>query len=253
MEQDEKNYPKPTSKIWTGLFLIIVGILLLADKMNAGIPDWVFTWPVLVMGIGLLIGIQHRFKTFIWLIPFTVGVFGLTSELNPELHLKDYTVPFIFIMLGVFFIARRNKFHQFGRRSEEQKHRIREQWERQYEYDTIETTDGEWLDTTAVFGSTKKVVLSKNFRGGDITCFMGGAEIDLTKADIQGKVMLDTTAVFGGIKLIVPPHWDVKVQTTAVFGGIEDKRPVQETKTDTNKLLILDGAAVFGGIEIKSF
>ena len=123
----------------------------------------------------------------------------------------------------------------------------------QFDYDVTETTDGEWLDTTAVFGSTKKVVLSKNFRGGDITCFMGGAEIDLTKADIQGKVMLDTTAVFGGIKLIVPPHWDVKVQTTAVFGGIEDKRPVQEVKSDTNKLLILDGAAVFGGIEIRSF
>lgn len=252
MEQDETKYPRPASKVWTGLFLIIVGTLLLANKMNAGIPDWVFTWPTLVMGIGLLIGIQHRFRTFIWLIPVTVGVFGLTSELNPDLHLKDYTVPFIFIMLGVFFIARRNKFHQFGRRREEQWRRVRDRG-MQFDYDTVETTDGEWLDTTAVFGSTKKVVLSKNFRGGDITCFMGGAEIDLTKADIQGKVVLDTTAVFGGIKLLVPPHWDVKVQTTAVFGGIEDKRPVVETKLDTDKLLILDGAAVFGGIEIRSY
>jgi predicted membrane protein len=229
-----------------------VGILLLVNKMNAGIPDWVFTWPILVIGIGLLIGLQHRFRTFIWIIPVIWGVFGLISQQRPELHLHDYTWPLILILLGAFFIARRNKFHQFGRRREEQWRRVRDRG-MQFDYDTVETTDGEWLDTTAVFGSTKKVVLSKNFKGGDITCFMGGAEIDLTKADIQGKVMLDTTAVFGGIKLIVPPHWDVKVQTTAVFGGIEDKRPVQETKTDTNKVLVLDGAAVFGGIEIKSF
>jgi predicted membrane protein len=253
MEQDETKYPRATSKVWTGLFLIVVGILLLANKMNAGIPDWVFTWPTLVMGIGLLIGVQHRFRNFIWFIPFAVGAFGLVSELKPELHLRDYTAPFVFIMLGVFFIARRNKIHQFGRRREEQWRRVRQQREMQFDYDRVETTDGEWIDTTAVFGSTKKVVLSKNFRGGDITCFMGGAEIDLTKADIQGKVMLDTTAVFGGIKLLVPPNWDVKVQTTAVFGGVEDKRPVVETKVDTNKLLILDGAAVFGGIEIKSY
>ena len=64
---------------------------------------------------------------------------------------------------------------------------------------------------------------------------------------------MDTTAIFGGIKLIVPPHWDLKIQITAVFGGVEDKRPVQAAKVDPDKMLVLDGAAVFGGIEINSY
>ncbi|MGI8951705.1 MAG: LiaF transmembrane domain-containing protein [Chitinophagaceae bacterium] len=64
MEQNESKYPRPASKIWTGLFLVIVGVLLLAQKMHAGIPDWFISWPVLIIAIGILIGIQHKFRNF---------------------------------------------------------------------------------------------------------------------------------------------------------------------------------------------
>src|SRR5690349_22431252 len=42
-----------------------------------------------------------------------------------------------------------------------------------------------FIDVTAVFGGIKKNVLSKNFKGGDITSFMGGSEIDLSQADFN--------------------------------------------------------------------
>jgi len=249
MEQNEKNYPKPTAKIWTGLFLVVVGILLLANKMNAGIPGWIFTWPVLAIAIGLLIGIQHRFRHFFWVIPVIWGGFALFDQQRPDLNLHNYTAPLVLILIGLFFIFRRSRYPGYTQRRE-----WRNQWHTMRPgYDINSTTDGEWIDSTSVFGGAKKIILSKNFKGGDITCFMGGAEIDMSKADIQGKIVMDITAVFGGIKLIVPPNWDIKIEITAVFAGVEDKRPVQVAKADPDKILVLDGAAVFGGIEINSF
>jgi|SRR4051794_6105130 predicted membrane protein len=249
MEQNEYKQPRATGKIWTGLFLIVVGLLLLANKLHAGIPDYIFSWPMLAIGIGLLIGIQHRFKTFFWVIPVAWGAFALIDQLNPQLNLHDYTGPLVLILIGLFFIMRHGRYHNYAERRA-----WKEQWKKNWRaHDINNITDGEWLDSTSVFGGAKKIILSKNFKGGDITCFMGGAEIDLSQADIQGKVVMDTTAVFGGIKLIIPPNWDLKIEITAVFGGVEDKRPVQVTKADPNKVLVLDGAAVFGGIEINCY
>jgi len=250
MEQNETKYPRPTSKVWTGLFLVVVGVLLLANKMNTGIPDWIFSWPVLVIAIGILIGIQHRFRNFFWIIPVFWGGFALIDRQIPVLNLHNYTAPLVIILIGLFFILRRNtRVPGYA-----QKQEWKNQWRgMRHDYQINNTTDGEWIDSTSVFGGAKKIILSKNFKGGDITAFMGGAEIDLSQADIQGRVIMDTTAVFGGIKLIVPPHWDLKIQITAVFGGVEDKRPVHATKIDPEKMLVLDGAAVFGGIEINSY
>ena len=256
MEQNEKNHPGSRGKVGTGLFLIIIGVLLFAYKMNAGIPDWVFTWQMLLIGIGLLIGIQHRFRTFFWLVPMIIGGFGLLDKFNPDFNLSNYTAPLILVLLGLFFVFRRSNRYP----SHEQRRGWREEWRakrRGYEATATQnintTSDGEWLDSTSVFGGAKKVIVSKNFKGGDITCFMGGAEVDLTKADIQGKVVMDITAVFGGVKLIIPPNWDLKIEITAVFGGVEDKRPSHLVKADPDKLLILDGAAVFGGIEVNCY
>jgi predicted membrane protein len=250
MEQSERKYPGPSSKIWTGLFLIVVGILLLANKMHAGIPDWIFTWPVLAIAIGILIGIQHRFRNFFWLIPLFWGSFALVDQQMPQLNLHNYTAPLVIILIGLFFIFRRNSRYPGNAQRREWKNQWRSM---RHSYDINSSTDGEWLDSTSVFGGAKKVIVSKNFKGGDITCFMGGAEIDLSQADIQGKVVMDATAIFGGIKIIVPPNWDIKIEITAVFGGIDDKRPVQLVHADPNKMLVLDGAAVFGGIEINSY
>jgi predicted membrane protein len=249
MEQHEKRYPRATSKIWTGLFLIVVGLLLLANRMHAGIPDYIFSWPMLAIGVGLLIGIQHRFRTFIWIIPVVWGGFALMDQLNPDLNLRNYTAPLVLILIGLFFIMRRRRHPGYAQRRE-----WSEQWRNmRQDYEINKSTDGEWIDSTSVFGGAKKIILSKNFKGGDVTCFMGGAEIDLSQADIQGKVVMDTTAVFGGIKLIIPPNWDLKIEITAVFGGVEDKRPVQVAKADPDKILVLDGAAVFGGIEVNCY
>jgi hypothetical protein len=58
--------------------------------------------------------------------------------------------------------------------------------------------------------------------------------------------------VFGGVSILVPPHWSVQNDIDGVFHSVEDNRYSNANTVDTNKVLILQGRCVFGGIEIKS-
>ncbi|HRQ52146.1 MAG TPA: LiaF-related protein [Agriterribacter sp.] len=115
------------------------------------------------------------------------------------------------------------------------------------------SNDDDFIDSTAILGSSKKVMLSKNFKGGDITNFMGGTEINCSQSELSGRAKLDITQIFGGTKLIVPAHWTIKSTVTSIFGGFEDKRSPSNIAPDPDKVLIIDGTTIFGGIEIKSY
>jgi len=248
----EKNREKRLrgGSLLTGIFFIVGGLLLLAYKMGAGIPAWIFSWPMILIIIGIKICFQSRFRNAGGYILLLVGSLFLVDKQIPELNMGDYIVPIAIILVGIMFIFR----PRHDRR--EWREKWKQEWQHTHTADAvydINSTDGEFLDATSVFGGVKKVIVSKNFKGGDVTCFMGGAEIDLGKADIQGRVVLDLTNVFGGTKLNVPSHWDVKNEITAVFGGVEDKRAAYALNIDPSKILILSGTAVFGGIEINSY
>lgn len=109
------------------------------------------------------------------------------------------------------------------------------------------------IDSTSIFGSEKRIVLSKNFRGGDITNIFGGCEIDFMQADMTAPATVDITALFGGATLIVPSHWVVKSEAVSIFGGISDKRRMTNYTDANTKVLVLKGTVIFGGIDIKSY
>jgi predicted membrane protein len=82
---------------------------------------------------------------------------------------------------------------------------------------------------------------------------MGGTEINLTNADINGVVVLDVTQIFGGTKIFIPATWDVSSEMAAIFAGIDDKRSLVNVIPDRSKLLVIKGTSIFGGIEIRNF
>ncbi|MNY41651.1 hypothetical protein D3C86_1764820 [compost metagenome] len=82
----------------------------------------------------------------------------------------------------------------------------------------------------------------------------GGSDIDLTQADFEGVIKIDVVAVFGGVKIVIPPSWEVKSEVTAIFGGIDDKRALGIPAADEpRKVLIIEGVAMFGGVDIRNF
>jgi predicted membrane protein len=252
MEQNDREMERINgSRVGGGLFLLLAGFLLLAYKMGAPIPGWVFTWPVLLIAIGLLSGIKSRFHNPGAFVLIIIGSIFLADQSIPGIDLHAYIAPLIMIGLGLLFILRPRR-HSFGRYR-------RARWERRDfggyppQNTPPSSNSEEYLDVHAVLGGVKKNIQSKNFKGGEIVCFMGGAEISFMQADMQHPAVLEINNVFGGTKLIIPGNWAVQTEISAVFGGVEDKRNFQNNIPDPDKKIILRGSCVFGGIEINNY
>jgi predicted membrane protein len=241
-------------KIMGGLIIVAVGVLLLLKQMGTIIfPFWVLTWPMFLLVLGIFIGARHSFYGGGWLAIMLVGGVFLAQEIYPDISISEYTWPIIIIAVGVFMIVRprnRWKYH----------YRWKDKWESQYyqhRYGNVPpagpATSEDYIDSVSVFGGVHKTIMSKNFKGGDVVNIFGGAEINLSQADINGKVKLEVVQIFGGTKIIVPANWEVQVQGTPIFGGVEDKRPHSMTQRNPDKVLIIDGVAIFAGIDILCY
>ncbi|HET7116960.1 MAG TPA: LiaF domain-containing protein [Hanamia sp.] len=262
MEQNEMERFGGTRRprIWSGLFLLVVGLLLLGYKMGAPIPGWIFTWPVLLIAIGLFVGARSRFHNPGSFIMILIGSIFLIDQQIPGIEFHNYIAPIILIGLGLLFILRpRSHSCRRNRRWNRMNPPFSPEFENQEQEgfkkkDNSPLTDnGEYIDVVAVFGGVKKNVQSKNFKGGEIVSFMGGSEINFMQADIQHPIELEVNNVFGGTKLIIPSNWDVKNEISAVFGGVDDKRNFNNSVPDTNKRIVLKGSCVFGGIEFTNY
>ena len=226
-----------------GMIVVIVGTLLLAREVGADIPYWLFSWHMLLIAFGFYLGARHSFRNPVWLIPVAIGSAFLLEDLVPEIRVREYFWPMLIIGVGVVMILRSRR-----RASGD----IFKDWERKANAATT-TSEGSFESVT-IFGENRKQILSKDFKGGESVCVFGGVEINLTQADINGRIPLELVQVFGGTKLIVPPHWKIDTEeVVSVFGGLNDKRQVQNAVTDQTKVLVLKGTTFFGGIDIKSF
>jgi predicted membrane protein len=254
-DQNIQHYRKfrKGSNILPGLFILAIGGLLLMRQMGFFFPYWFFTWPMLLIAIGVFVGLRHGFRGGGWVILILIGGIFLIDNFNPAFNLRQYMWPIILIAIGLVILFRPKRYGRW----KDGRYRARfHRWQERYGVpaaDEPQYSKEDYLDITSVFGGVKKIVVSKNFKGGDITNFMGGTEVNLTQADINGTVTIDASNIFGGTKLIVPANWDVKSDVTAIFGGMEDKRDLHSIKADPNKLLIIDGTCMFGGIEIRNF
>jgi hypothetical protein len=112
------------------------------------------------------------------------------------------------------------------------------------------TESGGRMSALAILGAVTRGNNSQAFRGGNLVAIMGGCEIDLRNAAIDGDAVLDVFAMWGGIEIRVPSDWTVSSQVVPLMGGVEDKtRPPRGAAIHR---LTLRGVAFMGGIEIKN-
>jgi predicted membrane protein len=108
--------------------------------------------------------------------------------------------------------------------------------------------DEDRLSEVAVFSPFKRKIKSDKFKGGKITLVFSGGEIDLTETKTEEKeITLEVTAVFSGIKIIVPKSWKVNNKGTAILGGYDIKTGRGDDDAPT---LNIKGTAFFGGVEL---
>jgi predicted membrane protein len=244
-----------TKKVFGGLLLIVIGCLFLAREMGLSIPWWLFSWQMLLIVIGFYLGVKHQFQKVSWLILVLIGSASLVGKFLPFYNLSNYIWPIVLIIIGLYTIAKpKSKFSNYKKKWERRNYSPYNIEENKITDNFIGTRNGDYLELNSVFGNIKKNIISKDFKGGEVNCVFGGAEINLSQADITGVVELELNAVLGGIRIIVPPHWEIKSELTAVMGGAEDKRQnMNVINNEPNKFLILRGTALFGGIDIRSY
>ncbi len=227
-----------------GVILLAIGGVFMARQLGVDFPSWFFSWEMLLIGIGIVIGFKSKFRDFGWLILIAIGLVFLADDF---FRVKNFVWPAIIILVGLFIILRPTQ----------PKTLVGAETDPDAPAPTPIPTEAtsireDILDVTSVFGGSKRIVLSKNFKGGEVVSVFGGADINLTQADFTNPIKIEIVAIFGGCTLIVPANWEIRSETVVIMGAIDDKRNSAAT-ANPEKILILDGTVMFGGIEIKSY
>lgn len=236
------------SPFGTGLIFVVIGAFFLLKSFALPIPAWIISWQTLLIVTGAIVLIKSEFKNIGGIIMMGVGGIFLAREFfGWPWDMSKVTWPVIMIVVGLALMLR----------PKEQKRKIPpvlEGDDTMYKDPfTTPPTGEDYLNTSVIFSGESKTVVSKDFKGGVISAVFGGVDINLLQADINGEATINVDCVFGGIDLIVPANWNVRVLVHKVFAGVEDKRPVEMMTNTPGKVLIITGTCTFGGIEIKSY
>jgi predicted membrane protein len=221
-----------TPQLFVGLLVIVVGVLMTLDNLqvlDAG--RYLRFWPAGVIALGLVKvwnsrdGVGGSFGGFLFVV---VGTW-LLLEQTELVRLSFWDMwPALLVFFGLFLVWQ----GVFGPRLR------------------APADSNAAISATALLGGVSRGNNAAGFRGGDLTAVMGGCEVDLRQASIDGEAVLDIFAMWGGIEIRVPPDWTVESRVTAILGGLDDKtRPPQGA---SRHRLVLRGFVVMAGVEIKN-
>lgn len=286
---DNIEYPKDPAKgkMIAGLILLGLGVVFLLHQFDFFFfPYWLFGWPMWLIAWGVFIGARSNFRNFAWFVLVFIGVANMLDEALPGYHMSGFIWPMGIIAFGLWLILKRNHTwdqQNWGKKWESKINRHQYRYGNPFEpvitpvtpvdappaadpsssTNTVgngpssgsKTPSGDdYLDSVSVFGGVKKTILSKDFKGGEIVNIFGGAELDLTMADIHGRVIIDITQIFGGTKIIIPSNWQVVSDIAAVFASVDDKRIKNTSAANTgDKVLVLKGVSIFAGVDVRSY
>ena len=226
-------------RIAVGAVVLLAGLALLLS--NLGFLDfelrrYIFRWQMILIVLGLVFIFSHE-KRGTGIILFVIGsVFYVRDFFELSFNFWQIFWPSMLILAGVLILFR---------------HRVDS-----VHYQKKSLSDDDIIDEVNIFGGGDRTIVSQNFSGGKILAVFGGSNFNLSRAKLApGQVTIDVMAVFGGMELIVPEDWKIKINVVSIFGGFSDKHRIflkQPSDPDASELVI-KGFVMFGGGEIKSY
>lgn len=223
--------PRATPQLVTGLMVIAVGVLFTLDNLGMADADrYLRFWPAGLIVLGLLKLWQSRNGpgAFGGLLFTALGTWLLLEQTAlVTLSFRDMW-PALLVVLGGFLVWQGltgPRLRPAG-----------------------STTA--IVSAAAILGSVVRGNNSPAFRGGELTAILGGCELDLRHAAIDGEAAIEIFALWGGIEIRVPEDWTVVSHVTPVLGGVEDK--TRPPRAAARHVLLLRGFVVMAGVEIKN-
>ncbi len=257
---------RPTPQFLFGVFVIAAGVLFTLDNLGVlHAEDYTRFWPVGLVAIGAL-KLSHSHKGpsaitgFLFLF---VGMWQLLEELTVfRIRFADIW-PLLLVVFGIYLVWRgvssRGEAAPCRRTSARAERLEPTETDGTSLRDAVptpvetplRTDDGSSrLSAVAILGAFSRGSNSKAFRGADLTAIMGGCEVDLRNAAIDGEAYADVFALWGGIEIRVPDNWTIESHVVPILGGVDDQ--TRAPQNATKHRLILRGFAIMGGVEIKN-
>lgn len=219
---------KNCKNIILGIILIVVGVWfgLYATgvvKVNLLFDGW---WTLFII-IPSFLGLFDEDGRNGSLIGLFVGVLLLLScqdVLNFDIVLK-LIVPCVLIVTGLSFIF---------------KGKIKTK-----NIENVKTVGG--TNYNATFSGQNLDFSKEEFTGTKLDAVFGGIKCDLRNAIINDDVVIEASAIFGGITILVPKDVNIKITSTSIFGGVDGKSKMDKP----GKTIYVNATCLFGGVEVK--
>ncbi len=111
---------------------------------------------------------------------------------------------------------------------------------------------GKQKEYFAIFGSEEINLDKEEFTGCELSAVFGGVNLDLTNTKLKEDVIINASAIFGGIDIIVPKDVSVKIVSNCVFGGASDERRLKnKDQKESERTIYINATCIFGGLDIK--
>jgi len=231
---NSRNEPRIllTPHLMFGLMFIFLGVVFTLDKLDLGrAADYLQYWPagLIVLGLAKLWQVRGGHGNPIGGVIFTfIGSWMLLDEL-------DIVGPSVLDFWPLFLVFVGGMIVWQGLRGRRERG---------------PANANDTVNAVAILSGVKRGSNSTTFRGGELSAFMGGCEVDLRNASINGDATIDVFAMWGGIEIRVPENWTIVGQVTPLLGGFEDQTRAPQTATAHR--LTVRGMVVMGGVEIKN-
>ena len=219
---------KNCKNIILGIILIVVGVWfgLYATgvvKVNLLFDGWWTLFIIIPSFLGLF-DEDGRTGSLIGLFAGVLLLLSCQDVLNFDIVLK-LIVPCVLIVTGLSFIF---------------KGKIKTK-----NIENVKTVGG--TNYNATFSGQNLDFSKEEFTGTKLDAVFGGIKCDLRNAIINDDVVIEASAIFGGITILVPKDVNVKITSTSIFGGVDGKSKMDKP----GKTIYVNATCLFGGVEVK--
>lgn len=219
---------KNCKSIILGIILVLVGVWfgLYATgvvKVNLLFDGWWTLFIIIPSLLGLFDG-EERGGSLIGLFVGVLLLLSCQDVLDFDIILK-LIVPCVLIVTGLTFIFK-------GRTKTKN-------------VENVKAVGG--TNYSATFSGQNLDFSKEEFTGTKLDAVFGGIKCDLRDAIIKDDVLIEASAIFGGITILVPKDVNVIITSTSIFGGVDGK----SKKDKSGKIIYLNATCLFGGVDVK--
>ncbi len=240
--QHERKCCAPTnSRLTLAIIFIAAGILLMLNRLDIlsyEVFRMFFNWPMLLIAVGLYLVFVVRNRLNGSLLTLVGLMFFLPKVIDIPMDISNLLLPVGLIIAGLMFLINRKGNPKTSH---------------SFDFQSSTSYNENVINHNHIMGGGKYLISSSQFSGGRIDAIMGGGTYDFMQAKLApGINILDLSFVMGGVELIVPAHWNIKIEVESILGGFNESGfRATVTQNEADGILVLKGKAVLGGGEIK--